>query len=198
MNIKILQITKLILKKETSVEWKDDLSNINMSLYPPFSTLEKRLEIFKSVSLSVKDLTFDSHLGSNDGGSFRYINPIVDLFINDTIFNNSRVDGGSGGAMYLYSPSKICIFNNFFYNNSASGFGGSIYSQSNEINIKDSKFYKSRSISSGGTAFFYAFISNITSNWFEDSETKESGGAIFLSTNLLSYYNIKDCFFWFL
>ena len=197
MYINILQITNLILKKETSVEWNNDLSNINMSLYPTFSTLEKRLEILKSVSLSVKDLTFDSHLSSNDGGSFRYINPIIDLFINDTVFNNSRVNGGSGGAMYLYSPSKIGIFNNSFYNNSASGFGGTIYSESKEINIKDSKFYKSRSNSSGGTGLFNVIISNITSNWFEDSEATSSGGVMFLSTNSVSYYNIKDCFFGF-
>ena len=218
---KMLALIIIFSKADTEASWESDVSAINLSLFHPFSTEEKRLEVLKKINLTISDLEFESKSGPI-GGSLRYTSPQVFLNINSLSFKNSRSQssGGSvnldtsydiilnncsynnssavstGGSVHASSTNSIIIQYSRFFNSSAGNNGGSIYSMSNNAVILTDSIFNTTKGQNGGSAYVNTAKCNISKTWFENSEATNGGGSLFiqgLSSN--QFYEVLDCFF---
>jgi len=179
---------------ETESLLENDLSSVNLSLYQPFLSEDKRLEILKNINIQLNDLKMKSINGSG-GGSIRYVNPQVILDVNNLSIENG-FSTGSGGAFLFESSYALQIDNCSFLNVSASSNGGSVYAHTlNSVFITGSLFNITKG-NNGGSAYIKTCKVNLTKSWFEKSEALQYGGAILiegLSSELV--YQVYDCYF---
>ena len=167
------------LKKNTFIECNEDLSYVNMSLFHPYYSNEKILEIPKIINLSVVDLVLESKKNIISGGSFRIVPSLIDLLINKTNFYHNRANG-YGGAMYFDPLNSLNIQNCSMNNNSATSRGGTLYSIVKEtILMENISSSDSSSGHEGGTFYMTAKNITLTDINCKNSKSEYSGGTFY-------------------
>lgn len=131
----------------------------------------------KNVTGIIKGSKFSNNSASNFGGSISTSYGSLD--ISDCVFENSCSKSGAGGAIYLIQSEAK--FNNIYFNNSYSKFGGSICSLASNSTISNCKFRNSVSIYAGGAIYGEYMTITILSSEFSNCSSSR-GGALFMDS----------------
>ena len=181
----------LFLKTQNRVDYNDDLSNFNLSLYPPLDLKEKRIEPLKNYVINISDFELNSKNNFNSGGSFSLTRPIIDLNLNNTIFFNSSSQA-NGGGIYIDIPVNLNLKNCTFDNINATSNGGSIYTtNSDTIKMENISITNSKSGGHGGSAYINSNQNlNFSNIQIINSTSNNYGGSFYgISANNISISN---------
>jgi len=145
-------------------------SEINLTLTEDFQDPQTRIQYMNYLNPIINGSSFDS-MRSSQGGSIYLVDPIINHYINNTIFKNSS-STSQGGSIYSSSKNPITFFNDWFEKSISNNYGGAIY-----INELSANTY-------------------IIENCYFGFCNSTNGGAIYIQTILNSEHRIMDCSFY--
>ena len=146
------------------------------------------------LSYNVSDCSFSNNAASDAGGSMYIYNTLDDVpvVVENCAFTNNE-STIQGGALFADSVGSLDINNSIFEDNRVPGtadkWGGAIYSENSNVNIKNSTLYDNTA-SDGGCIYLNSGIMAILNSTIISNDAENHAGGIYNNgTSTLSLSN---------